>query len=133
MELCPGFTSTNINYRFLELGYKLQKLGIKLGYKLGKTGTKLGFITSQTVKNNLPFIQHKRKILFTFAKPKQTTMKSSELIRIADRYGWKLSKQDGTSHREYEKEGRKIIIPFHGAREVPTGTCRKILKIIKRG
>jgi len=60
-------------------------------------------------------------------------MKSSELIRIAQEYGWKLSKQDGTSHREYEKNGRKIIIPYHGAKEVPTGTCKTILKIIKRG
>jgi len=60
-------------------------------------------------------------------------MKSSELIRIAERYGWKLSGQDGTSHREYEKNGRKIIIPYHGAKEVPTGTCKTILKIIKKG
>jgi len=59
-------------------------------------------------------------------------MKSSELIRIAERYGWELSKQDGSSHREYKKNGRKIIIPFHGAKEVPTGTCKAILKIIKR-
>ena len=60
-------------------------------------------------------------------------MKSSELIRIAQKYGWKLSAQDGTSHREYEKNGEKIIIPYHGAKEVPTGTCKHILKIIKRG
>ena len=59
-------------------------------------------------------------------------MKSSELIRIAQKYGWILSKQDGTSHREYEKSGKKIIIPFHGTKEVPTGICHKILKIIKR-
>ena len=59
-------------------------------------------------------------------------MKSSELIKIAEKYGWKLSKQDGTSHRKYEKGGREIIIPFHGANEVPTGTCRKILKLIKK-
>jgi len=58
-------------------------------------------------------------------------MKSSELIRIAHDYGWKLSAQDGTSHREYIKNGRKIIIPFHGSKEVPTGTCKKILKKIK--
>ena len=58
-------------------------------------------------------------------------MKSSELVRIAEIYGWKLSKQDGTSHREYKKDGRKIIIPFHGSKEVPTGTCRAIIKKIK--
>jgi mRNA interferase HicA len=57
-------------------------------------------------------------------------MKSSELIRIAQKKGWKLSSQDGTSHREYEKNGQSIIIPFHGSKEVPTGTCSKLLKII---
>jgi len=60
-------------------------------------------------------------------------MKSGELVRIAEKYGWKLSGQDGTSHREYEREGRKIIIPFHGAKEVPTGMCKTILKKIKKG
>jgi len=43
-------------------------------------------------------------------------MKSSELIRITQEYGWKLSKQDSTSHREYEKNGRKII-------KYETNTC----------
>jgi len=59
-------------------------------------------------------------------------MKSSELIRVAQKYGWKFSMQDGTSHREYVKNGKKIIIPYHGAKEVPTGTCKSILKIIKK-
>ena len=58
-------------------------------------------------------------------------MKSSELIRIAQRHGWKLTNQDGTSHREYEKSGKTIVIPFHGSKEVPTGTCSRILKTIK--
>ena len=58
-------------------------------------------------------------------------MKSSELDRIARRYGWKLSNQDGTSHREYKKKGESIVIPFHGSKEVPTGTCKSILKKIK--
>ena len=60
-------------------------------------------------------------------------MKSSELLRIAERCGWKLLKQNGTSHREYGRNGRSIYIPCHGAKEVPTGTCRKILKLIKNG
>jgi len=58
-------------------------------------------------------------------------MKSSELIRIAQKYGWKLSNQDSTSHREYKKNGKKVVISFHGSKEVPTGTCKSILKIIK--
>jgi mRNA interferase HicA len=61
----------------------------------------------------------------------QAGVKSSELIRIAQKNGWRLSNQDGTSHREYEKNGKTIIIPFHGSKEVPTGTCSKLLKLIK--
>jgi len=58
-------------------------------------------------------------------------VKSSELIRIAIQYGWKLSNQSATSHREYKKQGKTVIIPFHGSKEVPTGTCKAILKKIK--
>lgn len=58
-------------------------------------------------------------------------MKSSELNRIAIKYGWKFICQNGTSHKHYEKDGNILIIPFHGTKEVPTGTCNKILKQIK--
>ena len=58
-------------------------------------------------------------------------MKSSELNRKAVGYGWKFLYQDGTSHRFYEKNGAIIVIPYHGAKEVPTGTCQKILKVLR--
>jgi predicted RNA binding protein YcfA (HicA-like mRNA interferase family) len=44
------------------------------------------------------------------------------------RNGWKLLRQDGTSHCLYEKAGKTIVVPYHGAKEVPTGICNKILK-----
>ncbi|MDR1716533.1 MAG: type II toxin-antitoxin system HicA family toxin [Prevotella sp.] len=58
-------------------------------------------------------------------------MKSRELNRLAVKSGWKFISQDATSHRTYEKDGKFLIIPYHGAKEVPTGTCNKILKTIK--
>jgi len=58
-------------------------------------------------------------------------MKSTELFKIAEQEGWKFRRQAAGSHRAYEKDGKMLIIPFHGAKEVPTGTCKKILKIIK--
>jgi predicted RNA binding protein YcfA (HicA-like mRNA interferase family) len=57
-------------------------------------------------------------------------MKSSELNRKAIKEGWKFLCQDATSHRYYEKNGALLCIPFHGAKEVPKGTCSKILKTI---
>ncbi|WP_352423227.1 type II toxin-antitoxin system HicA family toxin [Proteiniphilum sp.] len=55
-------------------------------------------------------------------------MKSSELVRKAIKAGWTLLYQDGSSHRYYGKDGKIVCIPFHGAKEVPTGTSNKILK-----
>jgi len=59
-------------------------------------------------------------------------VKSTELNRKAVAYGWKLLYQDGTSHRYYGKNGEIICIPYHGAKEVPTGTCQKILKVLRK-
>ena len=61
---------------------------------------------------------------------KRQYMKSSELNRIAVRAGWTFLYQDKSSHRFYEKEGKIVCIPFHGSKEVPTGTCNKILKAL---
>ena len=56
-------------------------------------------------------------------------MKFSELVRLLERSGFGLVKEKG-SIRYYAKPGvdRLIRIDYHGAREVPTGTCRAILK-----
>lgn len=55
-------------------------------------------------------------------------MKSSELHRKITRAGWKFLKQDSTSHIHYEKDGKIIIVPFHGSDEVGKGIAHKILK-----
>ncbi len=55
-------------------------------------------------------------------------MKSSELHRKAKQAGWAFLYQDSSSHCYYKKNGRIVCIPFHGSKEVPTGTCNKILK-----
>jgi len=56
-------------------------------------------------------------------------MKFSELVRLLERNGFKLVKQKG-SIRYYAKPGvdRLIRVDYHGAKEVPTGTCNAILK-----
>ncbi len=56
-------------------------------------------------------------------------MKFSELVRLLEVNGFKLLKQKG-SVRYYSKPGwpRLIRVDFHGAKEVPTGTCHVILK-----
>jgi predicted RNA binding protein YcfA (HicA-like mRNA interferase family) len=56
-------------------------------------------------------------------------MKFSELVRLLEQNGFLLVKEKG-SIRYYAKAGhqRLIRIDFHGAKEVPTGTCHAIMK-----
>jgi predicted RNA binding protein YcfA (HicA-like mRNA interferase family) len=56
-------------------------------------------------------------------------MKFSELVRLLEQSGFRLVKEKG-SIRYYAKAGhpRLIRVDFHGAKEVPTGTCHAILK-----
>jgi len=53
----------------------------------------------------------------------------NELVRVLERNGFSLVRQKG-SIRYYGKRdwARLIRVDFHGSREVPTGTCRAILK-----
>lgn len=57
-------------------------------------------------------------------------MKFSELVRLLEKDGFRMVKEKG-SVRYYEKVGwdRLIRVDYHGAKEVPTGTCRSILKV----
>ena len=56
-------------------------------------------------------------------------MTFNELVRQLEKNGWQLVKEKG-SVRYYGKPGadKLIRVDFHGAREVPTGTCNAILK-----
>lgn len=56
-------------------------------------------------------------------------MKFSELVRLLEQNGFELVKEKG-SIKYYAKPGvdKLIRIDYHGSREVPTGTCKAILK-----
>ena len=56
-------------------------------------------------------------------------MKFSELVRILEKNGFFIFKEKG-SIRYYSKPdfSKLIRIDYHGAKEVPTGTCNFILK-----
>jgi predicted RNA binding protein YcfA (HicA-like mRNA interferase family) len=53
----------------------------------------------------------------------------SELVAVVEEAGFALIREKG-SVRYYGKEGveRLIRIDYHGAKEVPSGTCHAILK-----
>ena len=56
-------------------------------------------------------------------------MKFSELVRLLEQNRFKLVREKG-SVRYYAKPGvdRLIRVDYHGAKEIPTGTCNAILK-----
>ena len=56
-------------------------------------------------------------------------MKFSELVKLLEKHGFKLIKEKG-SIRYYAKADCKnlVRVDFHGAKEVPKGTCNTILK-----
>jgi predicted RNA binding protein YcfA (HicA-like mRNA interferase family) len=56
-------------------------------------------------------------------------MKFSELVRLLEKNGFRVVKEKG-SIRYYGKQGhdRLIRVDYHGSKEIPTGTCRAILK-----
>jgi len=56
-------------------------------------------------------------------------MKFSELVQLLEQNGFRLLKGKG-SVRYYTKAGmdRLIRVDYHGAKEIPTGTCNAILK-----
>jgi len=56
-------------------------------------------------------------------------MKCEELFKLLRKAGWKEVRQKG-SHKILRKEGEEklIVLPYHPGKEVPTGTCRQILK-----
>jgi predicted RNA binding protein YcfA (HicA-like mRNA interferase family) len=56
-------------------------------------------------------------------------MRFNELVRLLERHGFSLLKEKG-SIRYYSKPGHDSLVrvDYHGAKEVPTGTCHAILK-----
>lgn len=52
-------------------------------------------------------------------------MKFSELVRLLEGNGFELTREKG-SVRYYRKAG--VRVDYHGSKEIPTGTCRAILK-----
>lgn len=56
-------------------------------------------------------------------------MKFSDLVRLLEQNGFRMIRAKG-SIRYYAKTGvdRLIRVDYHGAKEIPTGTCNAILK-----
>jgi len=56
-------------------------------------------------------------------------MKCDELLKLLKKAGWNEKRQNG-SHKILKKEGEShiIVFPYHRGKEIPTGTCKRIIK-----
>jgi mRNA interferase HicA len=51
----------------------------------------------------------------------------NEVIRLLKQYGFEIKGQKG-SHLKFEKNGKVVIVPNHGAKGIEKGTYYSILK-----
>ena len=55
-------------------------------------------------------------------------MKYSAFLKRIKKNGWQLLRQGKGSHEIWEKHGKKVSIPNHGAKEMPKGLEKKLKK-----
>jgi mRNA interferase HicA len=55
-------------------------------------------------------------------------VKSKEFIREALRNGWIFVRQGKGSHEIYQKDGKQVVIPNHGSKEIGKGLEQKLRK-----
>lgn len=56
------------------------------------------------------------------------TMKCNKFIREIKSKGWIFLRQAKGSHEIYEKDGRQIVVPNHGSKELGKGIESKLRK-----
>lgn len=58
-------------------------------------------------------------------------MSAKELIKLVEKAGWELDRQNG-SHMIFVKKGEgNVVVPYHGSKDISEGLLQKILKQIK--
>jgi predicted RNA binding protein YcfA (HicA-like mRNA interferase family) len=56
-------------------------------------------------------------------------MRFNELVQLLEANGFRLVREKGSIRYYAKEEVRNVIrVDYHGANEVPTGTCEAILK-----
>ncbi|MCE0497725.1 MAG: type II toxin-antitoxin system HicA family toxin [Methylacidiphilales bacterium] len=58
---------------------------------------------------------------------KYPVLKASEVIRTLRRNGFSLIGQSGSHQKWRHQNGRQVIVPMHGAKNIPIGTLKSII------
>jgi predicted RNA binding protein YcfA (HicA-like mRNA interferase family) len=59
-------------------------------------------------------------------------MKSSELIRKFEKAGWVFLRENTHKIYQHPLTKKTVAVPFHGSKEVATGTAKKLLKELSK-
>ena len=54
----------------------------------------------------------------------------AKVVRALERVGFTVTRVSGSHHVMRHPDGRTVVVPVHGGRDVPKGTLRNILAII---
>lgn len=65
--------------------------------------------------------------IFASSNKSELNMKSSEFHRLVQLNGWNEVRQAG-SHIIYEKDGKRVAVPYHGSKEIGKGLVQKLKK-----
>ncbi len=65
--------------------------------------------------------------IFASSNKSEQRVKSSEFHRLVQLNGWNEVRQAG-SHIIYEKNGKKVAVPYHGSKEIGKGLVQKLKK-----
>lgn len=60
--------------------------------------------------------------------PKLPAIKGSELVKILESIGFKVSRTKGSHVRLRSEDGRVTTIPVHAGKTIPKGLLRKIIR-----
>ena len=61
--------------------------------------------------------------------PKLPSVNARQLIRALERAGFQERRQRGSHlHLKRESDGKRVTVPVHKGRSIPTGTLRAILR-----
>lgn len=55
-------------------------------------------------------------------------MNAKEILKLAQKNGWSIKSQKGSHIKLEHSDGRIIIIPYHGSKDIKLGTAKQILK-----
>lgn len=61
--------------------------------------------------------------------PRLPRVRAAEVIKALEKKGYLLSRTRGSHHiYRHPESGRRVVVPYHGARTIPPGTVANILK-----